>query len=75
MQDPRRELQRIFRHLGVRDPTTTEWEAMLKAEAANQHGSKLRMREDTRELLLKVFRPFNQALFNAVPELDSALWQ
>jgi hypothetical protein len=48
---------------------------MLKAEAANQHGSKLRMREDTRELLLKVFRPFNQALFNAVPELDSALWQ
>lgn len=74
-QEPKRELGRLFNHLGVREPTQDEWQAMLKADAANQHSSKLRMREDTRQLLLKTFAPFNKALFDAVPELDPSLWQ
>lgn len=72
---PRQELARVFRHIGVRDPTAEEWERMLTADMANHRSTELRMREDTRQLLMKFFAPFNKALFDAVPSLDPGLWQ
>jgi hypothetical protein len=67
---PRRHLEALFAHAGLRQPTEAEWPAILRAPAANTRGGGARalagapeeMLSETRELLREFYAPFNTEL-------------
>jgi hypothetical protein len=58
---PQETLRRVFRHLGVHEPTPTEWKFIMgRRKVTNQQGEhykKLKMLPSTREALQTAFAP------------------